>query len=87
MAANPISKSSVAWLGPASDCVAITAHDTDEITPTRGFMVNGAGNVAVRFTDSSADVTLTLLAGTYYPYSIKAVRATSTTATGIHGFY
>ena len=87
MAANRIARGSIEWIGPASDAVAITPHDTNEITPTRGLLVNVAGDVACRFTDSSADVTLTLLAGVYYPFSVRAVRSTSTTATGIVGFY
>lgn len=87
MAANPISKSSTEWLGSASDIVAITPHASTLIKPTRGVMVNVAGDIVCRPTDSAADVTLTLNAGAVYPISIKAVRVSGTTATGIFALY
>lgn len=86
-AANPISKSSTAWLGPASGAVAITPDATATFTPTRGIMCAAAGTVACKFADTAADVSLTLLAGTIYPFSIVAVRITGTSATGIVGLY
>lgn len=73
-------------VGTARRCFSITPHATDANIVTRGFMVNVAGNVAVRFADDSADVTLTLLAGVVYPFRIKYVRVSGTTATGIFGF-
>ena len=76
----------VGELGTARRCFAITPHASNENTVTRGFMVNVAGNVAVRFVDDTADVTLTLQAGVVYPFRIKYVRVAGTTATGIFGF-
>lgn len=86
-AANPISKSSTAWLGPASGAADITPHATNTFTPTRGFMCAVAGTAAVRFADNAADTSLTLTAGVVYPFSIVAVRITGTTATGIVALY
>lgn len=87
MAANPIAKGSIEWLGSANDCVEITPHASNAIKPTRGIVVNVAGNIACRFAGSTADVVLALSASTVYPYSISHVRVTSTTATGIFGLY
>lgn len=78
---NPIAKGSGAWLGSATDCVAITPHATNAFTPTRGIMCTVAGNLACRFAGSSADVTLALSAGVVYPFSINIVRVTGTSAT------
>lgn len=86
-AANPISKSSTAWLGPASGAVAITPHASDTFTPTRGIICAADGTVAAKFADTAADVSLTLTAGVVYPFSIVAVRITGTSATGIVGLY
>jgi hypothetical protein len=85
--ATKTGKGSTAELGPAHDCEAITPHASNTITATKGIMVTGAGTVACRFVDADADTTLTLLAGTYYPFSVVAVRTTGTAATGIFGFY
>lgn len=87
MAANPISKNSIAWIGPITNAVAVTPHATDVITPTRGLVANVAGDVAAIFADATDPVTLTLNGGQVYPYSVKAVRVTGTTATGIFALY
>lgn len=87
MAANPISKNSIAWLGAATSGVAITPHATDTFKPTRGIICAAGGTVAARFADDAADVSLTLTAGVVYSFSIVAIRATGTTATGIVGLY
>lgn len=87
MAANPKSRDSIAWLGPASDGVAITPHATDTFQPTRAITCATDGTAAVRFADSAADVSVQLLSGQVYPYSIRAIRVTGTTATGIVGLY
>ncbi|MGR9413157.1 spike base protein, RCAP_Rcc01079 family [Rhizobium leguminosarum] len=86
-AANPISKSSTAWLGPASGAVAITPDATATFMPTRGIMCSGAGTIAAKFSDTAADVSLTLTAGVVYPFSIVAVRIAGTSATGLVAFY
>lgn len=80
---------------PSDFCIAITKSDTDFLAdgndnprPIRAIMVNVAGNVKVTFAGQPDDsaVTLTLLAGVVYPFAIKKVWSTDTTATGIHGF-
>lgn len=86
MANNKIARGSAEWIGCATNAAAITA-DGSTITPTRGLMVNVAGNVSVKFADASAYITLTLSAGAVYPFSIVSVQASGTTATGLTGLY
>jgi hypothetical protein len=82
-----IGRNTLENIGAARDAVAITPHASNEIQETRAIMVNVDGDVAVRFAQSSADVTLTLIAGQIYPFGVIAVRVTGTTATGITGLY
>lgn len=83
---------------PATKVFAITKSDTNYLSETlnsvehaiatRYLMVNVAGNVNVVFAGQAlADaVVLTLLAGVLYPFAVKMVLSTSTTATGITGY-
>lgn len=80
---------------PASKAFAITKSDANFLAdandmplPARALMVNVAGDVKVTFVSQpdAAAVTLTLLAGVVYPFQVKKVWSTGTTATGIHGF-
>lgn len=59
----------------------------DDRSFIRGFQVNVAGNVVVDLTGSGTTITLAVLSGVFYPYGLKRVRATSTTATGITVFF
>lgn len=71
---------------PFDHAFAVTPNDSADLAiVTRGIMVNVAGDVSVIFVDSDSAVTLTLLAGIAYPFRIKRVRSTNTTATGITG--
>jgi hypothetical protein len=71
---------------PASQLFAIVPADADLAVPARSLYVGGAGNVAVIGLDDSAAVTLTAVpAGTILPVSVKQVKSTGTTATGIVG--
>lgn len=87
MAASTKSKDSIAYLGPATSGAAVTPHDSNLIPVTLRLTCAVTGTAAVRFVDSSADVTVTLNAGVVYHYSVIAVRATGTTATGIVALY
>ena len=82
-----VSRDTIQSLGAARGAEAITPHASNEFQETRAIMVNVGGDVAVRFAQSAADVTLTLTAGQIYPFGIIAVRVTGTTATGITGLY
>lgn len=80
---------------PARHCFEVTPDDNDELPHcTRGLMVSVAGNVRLVFeadqddnSPTDTDVTLPLLAKTYYPFAVKQIYATDTTATGIFAFY
>lgn len=86
MPANPKSKDSIAYLGPATSGVAVTPSDT-RLQPTKGLTCAVTGTAAVRFEGDTADVTVTLNSGVFYPYTVVFVRSSGTTATGIVALY
>lgn len=63
--------------------IPLTPSDTAKFAIGAGLTVDVAGNVAVIYQDQSTD-TLYLAAGIAHPYRVIAVKATGTTATGIH---
>lgn len=71
--------------GSASRAVAVTPHDTNDLTNiSRALWVGAAGNVSVILAEDSTAVTLVgVPAGTLLPLRVKRVRATNTTATSI----
>ncbi len=87
MPVTSTSRGSIASLGPAEYGEEITPDDEDTFYPTRAITCGADGTVAARFAKSEADVTLTLVAGQVYPFSLIAIRATGTTATDIVGLY
>lgn len=70
---------------PAQNAVAVTPHDTNELTVySRGLYVGVSGNVAVILAgDSSAVTFVGLAAGIIHPIRAKVVLSTGTTATSI----
>lgn len=87
MPVTSTSRGSVGSLGPATYGEDITPHATNTFVATRAITCSGDGTIAARFKGSAADVSLTLIAGQVYPYSLIAIRVTGTTATGIVGLY
>lgn len=87
MAASPKSRDSIAYLGPATSGVSVTPHDSNLIPATKGLTCAVTGTAAVRFQNDSSDVTVTLNSGEVYAYTVIAVRATGTTATGVVALY
>lgn len=87
MAANPISKSSIEWVGPVSNSFIITPHATNTFIATRKIICAVGGTLACRFSNDTTDQALTLVAGVEYNFSIVAVRITGTSATGIVGLW
>lgn len=69
---------------PADRIRAVTPSDSTDLTGTRGLLVNGAGNVAVRMIgDPTTTVTITdVAAGAILPLRVTRVMA-ATTATNI----
>lgn len=74
---------------PASSAVAVTPHDTNELTVySRGLYVGVSGNVAVIPVNGSSAVTFVgLAAGIIHPIRAKVVLSTGTTATSIVAVY
>jgi hypothetical protein len=74
---------------PAVSGFAITPSDSvDLAVTTRGLLVGGAGDVKVDFEDIGTGVVLPgLLAGVVYPFCIKRVYLSSTSATNLVGLY
>lgn len=71
---------------PAADAVAVSPHDTNELSRvTRALYVGGAGNLVVTMAGTGGgDVTFTgVPAGTILPIRVKKVLSTNTTATSI----
>ena len=72
--------------GPICGAFDIVPDDTADLPQiTRGFMVSGAGDVAVTLKSGDAITLPGLMAGVVYPFRISKVRDSGTTATGIKG--
>ena len=66
---------------------AITAHDTtDFAVQTLGVMCTVAGNIVAVWEDGTT-TTLPIAANLIYPFKLRRINSTSTTATGLFGFY
>lgn len=69
---------------PARRAFAVTPNDAAELTLLpKALLVGGAGTVVLRPVDSTADVTVAVVAGQIVPIRAQFVRATGTTATAI----
>lgn len=77
---------SLGAIGPTEDAFTLTPHATNSMPANKGFMVSNAGTMAIRCPKSSADVSITVLAGVIYPISIDKLRIAGTSASGIVGF-
>lgn len=73
--------------GSATSAVAITPHDTNDLTDiTRGLFVGTGGNVSLILADDSVAVLFkNVPAGVVLPLRVKRVRATNTTAADMLG--
>lgn len=67
----------------------ITPSDSVDLPggPCNGLLVTGAGNVNVDLASGGTAVLTGLVAGQTVYVDVKRVRATSTTATGLHAMY
>ncbi len=69
---------------PASDGLAVTPHDsTDLTTAARALYIGVAGNVALETTEGTVLTFVGLLAGSILPVRTIRVNSTDTTATNI----
>lgn len=85
--ADPFSQATPGLDSPASNAVAVTPDDaTDLATSARFLYIGVAGDVTVdlvRNEDADNPVTFTNYSGGIFPFRVKRVRATGTTATSI----
>lgn len=67
----------------------VTPTDSTDLplTPTKGIIVTADGNLEVVFADDTSEVVIPVLAGVVYPFAVKQVFNTNTTATGIFALY
>lgn len=66
---------------------AITASDTTDLAvQTRAVMCTVAGNIVAVWEDGTTN-TLPVSANVLYPFKLRRINSTSTTATGLFGFY
>jgi len=80
------------WQGPATNLRAVTPSDSADLPDgCRGLLIGTAGNVSVVAVDAaggaSAVVLKNLANGQIVPIAVRAVKATSTTATDIVALY
>ena len=78
---------------PAVHAFTITPSNTDYFADandvqyvTKGIMCTVSGNIVAIFANDTAAVTVPILAGVLYPFSLKRINSTNTTATGLIGF-
>lgn len=75
--------------GPATSAVAVTPHDTNDLTTTtRGLYVGVTGDVKVDMADTGTAVVFTAMAaGVIHPLRVTRVYSTDTTATNMVAVY
>lgn len=82
----------VAGLSCAGESEDVTPSDTDDLAhpSNKGLMVAADGNLALVFAsaaENSDPVIRVVKAGVHYPWNVRRVAATNTTATGISIFF
>lgn len=77
--------------GPAASASAITPSDTtvfEQESIPKALYVGGSGNLRVLFVNDTSPVTIVgAVAGSIYPFRVKRVYSTLTTATNIVGLF
>lgn len=88
-ATDTFSTHSSSLASPARSAVAVTPHDSTNLTTvSRALWVGGAGNISVEMADTgTAIVFVGVAAGTLLPLRVSRVNSTSTTATSIVSIY
>ena len=77
-----------ALINPAHHAVAVTPHDSNDITETRGLYVGVSGDVKVNMASGASAVVFTAVAaGMVHPLRVTRVYSTDTDATNIVALY
>ena len=75
-------------MAPADNAVAVTKHDTTELTyVSRGIYVGGAGDMTVLTLGGETTQFVGIAAGTLLPIRVRRVNSTGTTVTAIVALY
>jgi hypothetical protein len=83
--ANPFSGRAVPISGPATDLVPVTPDDAADLPRAAvAIYVEGAGSLVLDTIGGEASRTVSVAANMLLPVGVRRVRATGTTATGIH---
>ena len=72
---------------PAFGAAAVTPNDSTDIAVCRSVYIGGAGNMKATMADDSVVTFTGLLVGAVYPFQVKRVWSTGTTATLIIALY
>lgn len=82
---NPFSGRAVPISGPATDLIPVTPSDAADLPSTAiALYVTDAGDVAIDTVSGGATRVVALAANSLLPVGVRRVRATGTTAGGIH---
>lgn len=82
---NPYHGRAVPLGGPATDIVAVVPNDSQDLpVPALALYVEGAGTVKIETLTGAQTRTVAVGDGMLLPVAVRRVRATGTTATGIH---
>lgn len=88
MVANPASRGSLEWLGPASKWAAVTPSDSVNLTvDCRSVYIGGDGDISLVGTDGVAVTFVGVVAGQILPCGARRINVTGTTATNIVALY
>jgi hypothetical protein len=70
---------------PLSNAVAVVPDDNADLTyVTRAIYIGGSGNIVVDFAESGSTIAMVgVIGGNVYPFRVKRIRATNTTAASI----
>ncbi|NQX94812.1 MAG: hypothetical protein HRT64_07845 [Erythrobacter sp.] len=84
---DPFSNTLESVVAPASDCFAITPHDTDDLPKaTKALFIGVGGDVVLQPVSGSGDITFRNLPdGSVLDVRVRAIRATGTTAANLVG--
>lgn len=90
MVANKVSRNSVEFLAGIQSMIAVdySGGDVTLARVSRGLSCNVSGTVVMRLEADGADVTRYMNAGQDYPWNVKIIRNSGTTASmGIYACY